>query len=343
MPAQGRPDLPFMGKRRYHNIRTGCFLPVFQRVRRQGNRCGECNQRPAHSLLPFAQVRQCLIEIPDGLFPVFFGHPSQCQQIHFMRHSVFARSKRQNGCRQFHSSGYFDISDSRQCGDTCCQRRQIVFGRKTALIPDVAVVELPFFRQVGYQCITCLSIFFRSGQQGTRIVGNVFTLVRSGHHGIAFDLHVVIQHELRIVPVETCPVLLTPLYQQPVVSQPVCNGCSPVSGQIGLNLRFIGIAQIRFEQIIIDIRRNGIIAQAGSQFCCSFSIAFARRVSQLSECLILRGRCIQIQRGTGAWKHDECQNQPYDIPEFRDHKSLFLLHIDYSLPYEFTTRPRYLA
>ena len=122
--------------------------------------------------------------------------------------------------------------------------------------------------------------------------------------------------------VKTGPVSIASLYEQPVIPQTIGNRTSIVPGQVGINFLLTGIAQIGFEKIIVDIRRNRIIFQTVGQPGCTCGIFFTCGISKLPERFVL-GRCrCQIPRGFSIWKNSKRQDKQQQIPESCKHRNL---------------------
>jgi hypothetical protein len=164
---------------------------------------------------------------------------------------------------------------------------------------QVVGIELAGLVQRGDQVRARLAVDARRGQQGARFIGDFLAFQGARNQRVAFDLGVVVEHEQRQLLVESGPVALAAQFQQPVVAQAVDDGLAFVAFEEIADFGRRGILQARFQPIIINVGRNGIVAQARGVEIRFGRIILAYRVAQQQE-----GSSSRRLSASSAWANE---------------------------------------
>ena len=177
-------------------------------------------------------------------------------------------------------------------------RDKVLLQRQPRRPRHIRTGELVGLRQIADQVDTAFAVALGIRQRVARVGGYVLALHRAREQGIALDLRVVLQHEVRVLGVEGRPISLLAQHEQPVVAQPVGNRLALVALQERADLVFrrvgagiaAGIVQLGLDAEILHVRLDRVIGEAVRQIPAARHIVAARRVAQLDKCIVRIGR-----------------------------------------------------
>jgi hypothetical protein len=312
--------------------RAGAALPVAVRFRRQGHRRGVGDAGPAGRLFLGAQLRGVLLQRDGGQLDAGARHAADRDQVDFVFDAAGADAARHRQRRHVDRLRGARVGGAEQHRGAARRTGGVLFAGQAQLRQQVVGGELAGLRQRGDQRRTGFAVAGRIDQEVAGVGGDFFALDRARHQAVALDLGVVVQHEQRQLLVEVDPVAVASQFEQPVVAHAVGDGAALVAREEFEHFARLRFAQARFEPIIVDIRRDSVLRQAGGVSGGGGGVVLARRFAQQQEQFVvgahLRDHGRAVRRGRRRRQAGSGEDGDNDQFRRKKHQSLlsFYLH-----------------
>ncbi|RYE79772.1 MAG: hypothetical protein EOO80_05550, partial [Oxalobacteraceae bacterium] len=152
---------------------------------------------------------------------------------------------------------------------------------------QVGLGKLSGLGQLAHQRRAGVAVLWRIVEQRARLGRHPLALDGARQQGVALDLVIVFLDEQGQLAVEIDPVALAAELEQPVVAHAVGDGTAFIALQEIEHFGVAGVAQARFEPIIVDIRGNRVVRQPRGESGRAVGVALAGGVAQLQEDIVL--------------------------------------------------------